>query len=362
MSDLKINEQIILEDFFEMSQGYLLDHTNDSLARLVNQSAGISLYSDKYFVTSNSKANRMRAIWQLEPNQLVAKLIRDIIEDYVSSRSNTANINKELMNQCLGIASRLENNPRPSAHGVFTPVPPPSPQYQPMQQAVASAFTPVPPPSPQYQPMQQAVASAFSPPPPNPFIPKKQLTVPPAPTPYIPESQLAVPPSPTNTPNNQPAVQPPEINAVIKNKVFIVHGHDDLAKEQLARFITSVGLEPIILHEQVSGSNTIIEKFLKYAKEVCFAVVIYSPCDVGSKKGAEILSPRARQNVVFEHGFFIAKLGRENVTAIVKGDVEKPNDISGVVYETFDEGGAWKFKLAREMKFAGCDIDMNKIT
>lgn len=149
MSDLTSNEQRILENFFEMGHGYLLDHTNDSLARLVHQSIGISLYSDKYLITSNSKANRMRAIWLLEPNQLVAKLIRDIIEDYtsvVSSGSNPVSINQELKNQCLGIAARLESSSRPSAHGAFNPVPPPPPQYQPKQQSVANVFPPPPAP------------------------------------------------------------------------------------------------------------------------------------------------------------------------------------------------------------------------
>jgi predicted nucleotide-binding protein len=115
------------------------------------------------------------------------------------------------------------------------------------------------------------------------------------------------------------------------------------------------------LHEQASLSKTIIEKIEKYADEVCFAIVLYTPCDQGAKFGESEQLPRARQNVVFEHGYFIAKLGRENVTAIIKGNVEKPNDISGVVYEIFDDGGAWKFKLAREMKTSGCEIDMNKI-
>ena len=70
---------------------------------------------------------------------------------------------------------------------------------------------------------------------------------------------------------------------------------------------------------------------------------------------------RARQNVVFEHGFFIGKLGRPNVTALVKGKVETPNDISGVVYTDLDDRGAWKLDLAKELKSAGYQIDFSKI-
>ncbi len=70
---------------------------------------------------------------------------------------------------------------------------------------------------------------------------------------------------------------------------------------------------------------------------------------------------RARQNVVFEHGFLIGKLGRSHVCALVKEEVEKPNDISGVVYVNYDEAGAWKYELAKELRSAGYDVDMNKI-
>lgn len=94
---------------------------------------------------------------------------------------------------------------------------------------------------------------------------------------------------------------------------------------------------------------------------VGFAIVLFTSCDVGKSKDEQELKPRARQNVVFEHGYLIGKIGRENVCALVKGDVEKPNDISGVVYVDMDSHGAWKIALAREMKSSGYDIDMNKI-
>ncbi|MBX9955700.1 nucleotide-binding protein [Peribacillus simplex] len=146
-----------------------------------------------------------------------------------------------------------------------------------------------------------------------------------------------------------------------RTKVFIVHGHDDLAKIEVARFIEKMGLNPIILHEQASGGKTIIEKIEAYSN-VGFGVVLYTPCDVGTKKGNEAnLQPRARQNVVFEHGFLIGKIGRHNVTALVKEKVETPNDISGVVYINMDPHYAWQFGLAKELKSSGYDIDMNRI-
>ena len=144
------------------------------------------------------------------------------------------------------------------------------------------------------------------------------------------------------------------------SKVFIVHGHDDGAVDKVARFIGKLGFEAIILHEQSSSGDTIIEKIIRYS-DVGFGIVLYTECDVGAVKSQpENLRSRARQNVVFEHGFLIGKIGKENVTALVKGNIEKPNDISGVVYISLDESDGWKSSLAREMIASGYDVDMKK--
>ncbi|WP_254520366.1 TIR domain-containing protein [Bacillus cereus] len=85
-------------------------------------------------------------------------------------------------------------------------------------------------------------------------------------------------------------------------------------------------MKPIILHEQASGGTTIIEK-IENNTDVGFGIVLYTACDLGKAKNDE-LQKRARQNVVFEHGYLIAKLGRSNVCALVKDNIEKPNDTS----------------------------------
>lgn len=134
-------------------------------------------------------------------------------------------------------------------------------------------------------------------------------------------------------------------------QVFVVHGHDEIAKLEMAEFVRSVGLEPIILHMQASSGRTIIEKIESYSN-VGFGVVLYTPCDTGAKVGSLTLKHRARQNVVFEHGYLIGKLGRSRVVAMVKGAVETPNDISGVVYIPLDLDD-WKDALTKEMRAAG---------
>lgn len=144
-------------------------------------------------------------------------------------------------------------------------------------------------------------------------------------------------------------------------EVFIVHGHDDLAKTKAARFIEKLGLKPIILHEQTNAGKTIIEKIEEHSN-VGFGIVLYTSCDMGCKKGDEAnLKDRARQNVVFEHGFLIGKIGRKNVCALVKNEIEIPNDISGVVYIKMDEDEAWHLKVAKELRNSGYTIDLNKL-
>lgn len=143
-----------------------------------------------------------------------------------------------------------------------------------------------------------------------------------------------------------------------RTQIFIVHGHDDLIKIETARFIEKLGFEPIILHEKASAGMTIIEKIADYSN-VGFGIVLYTPCDIGSKKGEDNFKGRARQNVVFEHGYLIGKIGRENVCALIKGEVETPNDISGVVYISMDN--EWKLDLAKELRSSGYEVDMNLV-
>lgn len=143
-------------------------------------------------------------------------------------------------------------------------------------------------------------------------------------------------------------------------KIFIVHGHDNEMVEASARFVTKLGFEPIILREQPNQGRTIIEKFEDYAN-VDFAIVLFSPDDLGKSKDADKLNPRPRQNVVFELGFFIGKLGRKNVVVLHKiiDDFEMLSDFQGVLFEPFTVG--WEFKVAKEIMSIGIVVDLNKL-
>ena len=150
-------------------------------------------------------------------------------------------------------------------------------------------------------------------------------------------------------------------NSIVpSNRVFIVHGHDDGAKHMLARFLSRLGLESIVLQEQPDRGRTIIEKFEQSA-DVGYAVVLLTPDDVGGSVTADASSARARQNVIFELGYFAGKLGRGRVCLLRKGDVEIPSDLFGVVYTELDPHEGWQKRLVMEMKEAGLDFDATKL-
>ena len=135
--------------------------------------------------------------------------------------------------------------------------------------------------------------------------------------------------------------------------VFIVHGRNEIVKTEVFRFLTDFRLSPIILNEQANEGMTVIEKFEKYAN-VGYAVVLMTDDDLGKEKSEENLSSRARQNVVLELGYFIAK-SRGKICILYSTGVELPSDLGGVIYELIDSSGNWKNSLKRELLKAGYD-------
>jgi len=144
------------------------------------------------------------------------------------------------------------------------------------------------------------------------------------------------------------------------HRIFLVHGHDERALHETARFLEKLQQKVIILREQPNEGRTIIEKFEEYA-DVGFAIVLLTADDRGGPVSApfEDQKPRARQNVIFELGYFIGRLGRNRVCGLYASNVEIPSDYSGVLYVQIDEYGAWRIALAKELKAAGFPVDMN---
>ena len=152
--------------------------------------------------------------------------------------------------------------------------------------------------------------------------------------------------------------QPAIVSSINSRRIFVVHGHDEGARETVARFLMQLGFEPIILHEQANRGGTVMEKIETHG-DVGFAVVLLTPDDEGCVKGGTP-EPRARQNVLLELGYFLGRLGRDKVCALKRGSVEIPSDFAGVVWESMD-GHGWKQALGRELEAAGHEIDWNKV-
>ena len=143
-------------------------------------------------------------------------------------------------------------------------------------------------------------------------------------------------------------------------EVFVIHGTDHGTRDKVARFLEKIELSPVILDEAASKGRTIHQKFRDHS-QVVFAVALFTPDDVGGPADDSAhMKPRPRQNVVYELGYFSAKLGDGNVCVLHSNEVEILSDLSGVVYIPLDQSDAWKFLLARELKAAGIEVDMNK--
>lgn len=156
----------------------------------------------------------------------------------------------------------------------------------------------------------------------------------------------------------KPADQP-------NNKVFIVHGHDEIAKSSLEIFLTEIGLQPIVLHRQADEGLTIIEKFEKHS-DVGFAFILLTPDEVSylaSEASADDADRkkefRARPNVIFEFGYFVGKLGRARVCCLHTGNVTLPSNITGLIYKSYssriEEVG---YSLLKDLAAAGYRVGL----
>jgi predicted nucleotide-binding protein len=129
----------------------------------------------------------------------------------------------------------------------------------------------------------------------------------------------------------------------IMPRVFIIHGHDSMEKLQLKNYIqNTLNLgEPIILHEVASQGRTLIEKFEDETDEVDLVFALLTPDDkIATQNDSEEIKYRARQNVIFEIGYFYGKLKRKTAKLLLlhKGKLDIPSDIQGIVYIDISDG------------------------
>lgn len=312
MATISRKDRDVLTKYFQMEGGYVLDFSNRTFSTFF-EDFDVDIEDERYSqgYPSNSKGNRMKGFWDIESEANVGRVLLGLIEYYDEKREDSYSgyqkHSDEQRAKCLAICNELANG-----------------TYNPAETLGAKLARPVRQHTPVPKPSHTELESIFA------------------------------SPSELGTHQVQPYTQPTQTQQdafkqkIRKQRIFVVHGHDDVLRLQVENFIRKIDLEPVVLMDQANSGDTIIEK-IERCGNADFAIVLYTPCDVGRNKDADKLQGRARQNVVFEHGYFIARLGREKVAAIIKQGVEIQNDIQGLVYL---DSNNWQHQLLKEFKSA----------
>ncbi len=167
-----------------------------------------------------------------------------------------------------------------------------------------------------------------------------------------------------NTTSSDAAAEENSSHAQSKTKkVFIVHGHDEVAKTSLEVFLHEIGLEPVVLHRQADEGLTVIEKFEKHS-DVGYAFILLTPDEIAYIKSEQAKQDdergkefRARPNVIFEFGYFVGKLGRSRVCCLYTGDVSLPSDVGGMIYKKFTSNiEEVAYSIIKDLKASGYAI------
>lgn len=159
-----------------------------------------------------------------------------------------------------------------------------------------------------------------------------------------------------------PDAEAPE--AGVARAVLLVHGRDEGAKDSVVRFLGALRLRPVVLHEEPDTGRNMMENLESHAADagIGFAIVVLGADDLGTESSKlKGVRPRAQQSVVFELGYLIGRLGTKRVRALYSGEVELPSYYQGIMYTKLDDAGAWRWEMAREMKAAGVDIDLDAL-
>lgn len=150
-------------------------------------------------------------------------------------------------------------------------------------------------------------------------------------------------------------------------QVFVVYGHDRTSREQLEHILLKVGIKTFVLGNTTGGGLTIIEALEKQVGingSAKAGIVLLTPDDMGYsvQAGSENIRPRARQNVVLEMGMLLGKLGRSHTTILIKGEIEHPSDIHGIIYLSYkDHVNEIASRLYKRLGECGFQIDPAKI-
>jgi predicted nucleotide-binding protein len=152
-----------------------------------------------------------------------------------------------------------------------------------------------------------------------------------------------------------------KIYQIRSNKILVVHGQDNEMKLEVTQTLQKLELDPILLDENPNITQNIIENIEEY-DHISFAVVILTPNYLAypNEKNLSEAKYIAKQNVIFELGYFLGKLGKQNVIVMYKKMkyFEIPN-YNGIIWIEYKNG--WYFDLIKELKERNFDVDANKL-
>src|ERR1041385_9224120 len=152
------------------------------------------------------------------------------------------------------------------------------------------------------------------------------------------------------------SVLQPTTDVPSSRRVFIAHGHNAEIRKAAVELLRRLDLDPVVLVDEAAKGRTLVELLERNAK-VDYAVILLTADDLGRAKTEARSQKRARQNVVFELGFFIGRLGRERVCSLYESGVEIPTDYEAVKYIQLDLAGTWKKRLGEELRAAKIPVD-----
>lgn len=158
---------------------------------------------------------------------------------------------------------------------------------------------------------------------------------PPAPAPAATPAPAPTMPTPSPAPSSQ---------AQREHRVAVVGGTDAGARDMVSAFVTQMGLEPVVLATTPDAFDSGSLDRLEGLRQLDFAIVLLSQGAPGA---------------LLELGFLLGMLDRGRVCLLMKGDT-KPAEAGGLARYPVDDAGLWHLLLARQMRQAGLDVDLNR--
>lgn len=120
------------------------------------------------------------------------------------------------------------------------------------------------------------------------------------------------------------------IAKVVMPEAFIVHGGKSEARDKLYRFLSALGIKPLIIDEEPREGRSVNEQVEHYSKQADCAIILGTADDKELKDGK--LYPR--RNVFIEIGRFQEKFSNRIIYLLEEG-ASLPSDISEKLYTPF---------------------------